>query len=346
MTKKQKKNVLLSIICIGFLLQPIILPTRPTNVTEAGYYKELSYNMLGNVLILLFFYINYSFLIPKLLFPKKYVQYCVIIIIGLGLILFLPYLIVGPHTPPPPSFRENPNIHIPESFFRKFQLFFSEVDHLVFLFAGSIFFSTFWREKLQNQKIKTEKLQTELSHLKLQIHPHFLFNTLNSIYASAIKKEEETANTVLILADFMRYLLQDSYQDEVLLEKEIHYITNYVELQKTRLRNSIAIDFKTNGDFSNKKISPLILFTFIENAFKYGVNPDEKSEIEINITLNDYELDLLVFNRIVSTKNIESSNIGIKNTKDRLALFYPQKHSLSITEKNETFTVKLKMILK
>jgi len=198
---------------------------------------------------------------------------------------------------------------------------------------------------MQNQKIKNEKLQAELSHLKLQIHPHFLFNTLNSIYASAIKKDDKTADTVLIFSDFMRYLLQDSYQNEVLLEKEIQYISNYIELQKSRLRNSVIIEFEKEGNFYNKKIAPLILFTFVENAFKYGVNPDENSEIKIGISIKENELNFTVFNRIVTTKNIESSNIGIKNTKERLMLYYPQKHTLEIKEDPKAFVVNLKINL-
>lgn len=131
---------------------------------------------------------------------------------------------------------------------------------------------------MQNQKIKNEKLQAELfSSLKLQIHPHFLFNTLNSTMRSAIKRDDKTADTVLIFSDFMRYLLQDSYQNEVLLEKEIQYISNYIELQKSRLRNSVIIEFEKKGIFIIKKLLP-ILFTFVENAFKYGANPDENSE--------------------------------------------------------------------
>jgi hypothetical protein len=339
------KKVLLIFICIGFIMQPLILPSRPTDVAEDGYFKELLYNMLGNSLILIFFYINYFFLIPKLLFQKKHFQYGITIIIGLCVILFVPWLIIGKNEPPPLSLNPRPKIYISESIFRKFQLFISDVDHIVFLFISSVFFSTFWSEKMQNQKIKYEKLQTELSHLKLQIHPHFLFNTLNSIYASAIKKEDKTADKVLVLADFMRYLLQDSYQDEVFLHKEIQYINNFVELQKSRLTNSVLINFTSNGTFSDKKIAPLILFTFVENAFKYGVNPDEESEINITISMNNDELELLVFNRIVSSKNIESSNIGIKNTKERLILFYPKKHSLNISKKENIFIVNLKITL-
>lgn len=340
-----KRKLLIFIGVLLFLLQPVIFPSRPTNIADHHYFKELIYNVLGNLLILVFFYINYVFLIPKFLFQKKYLQYGFSVFFGLMVVLFLPWLLIGSHIPPVANEFTKHIIPGEETFFQKIQLFFSDVDHLVFLFIGTIFFSTFWFERMQNQKIKTEKLEAELSHLKLQIHPHFLFNTLNSIYASAIKKDDKTADTVLVLSDFMRYLLQDSYQNEVLLEKEILYIHNYIELQKSRLRDSVAIDFQKKGDFSNKKIAPLLMFTFVENAFKYGVNPDEDSEIKIEISIQENELSLMVFNKIVTTKNIESSNIGIKNTKERLTLYYPKKHWLEINEDAKTFVVNLKINL-
>ncbi|WP_375181823.1 sensor histidine kinase [Chryseobacterium sp.] len=340
-----KRKLLIFTGVVLFLLQPVLLPAFPMDSSEPHYFKDLSENILGNLLILIFFYINYTYLIPGLLFQKKYLQYGFLVFLGLMVVLLLPWALFGSHAPPDfaqlpfhPRTRE-------KTMFHRIQLFFSEVDHLVFLFVGTIFFSTFWFERMQNQKIKNEKLQAELSHLKLQIHPHFLFNTLNSIYAFAIKKDDKTADTVLVFSDFMRYLLQDSYQNEVLLEKEVQYISNYIELQKSRLRNSVAVEFEKTGDFDNKKIAPLILFTFVENAFKYGVNPDENSEIKIEISIQENELNFMVFNRVVSAKNIESSNIGIKNTKERLMLYYPQKHTLEIKEGQKAFIVNLKINL-
>lgn len=344
-TKMSKKNIFIILGIVLFLLQPLIFPSRPMDITDHNHRMDLLYDILGNLLILIFFYINYIFLIPSFLFQKKYVQYGLSVLLGLIIVIFLPWLLIGSHISP--EFKDHPKHIIPgqETLFQKVQLFFSDVDQLVFLFAGTVFFSTFWFERMQNQKIKTEKLKAELSHLKLQIHPHFLFNTLNSIYASAIKKDEKTADTVLVFSDFMRYLLQDSYQNEVLLEKEIQYINNYIELQKSRLRNSVTIEFQKNGDFSHKQIAPLLMFTFVENAFKYGVNPDEDSEIKIIISIKENELVLMVFNKIVTTKNIESSNIGIKNTRERMMLYYPNKHRLEIKEDEKTFVVHLKINL-
>lgn len=343
--KIDKKKLFVFIGVVLLMVQPIIFPARPTDSGEPHYYKQMLYNILGNIFILAFFYINYKFFIQKYLFQKKYIQYGVVVLLGLVAVIFLPWLLVG--SPTPKDIIEHPRhiIYPKENMFQKARLFFSDVDHLVFLFVGTVFFSTFWFERMQNQKIKTEKLEAELSHLKLQIHPHFLFNTLNSIYASAIKKDERTGDMVLVLADFMRYLLQDSYQNEVLLEKEAQYIANYIELQKSRLRDSVAVEFHKNGNFSDQKIAPLILFTFVENAFKYGVNPDENSEIKIEISMAENELSLMVFNKIVTTRNIESSNIGIKNTKERLALYYPKRYSLDIKEYDKTFTVHLKIQL-
>lgn len=340
-----KRKVFIFIGVLIFLLQPVVFPAFPMESSEPHYFKELSENILGNLLILIFFYINYTYLIPRLLFQKKYLQYGFSVFGGLLVVLLLPWMLFGSHLPPDfPELPIHPRSH-DQTNFHKIQMFFSDVDHLVFLFGGTVFFSTFWFERMQNQKIKNEKLQAELSHLKLQVHPHFLFNTLNSIYASAIKKDDKTADTILIFSDFMRYLLQDSYQNEVLLEKEIQYISNYIELQKSRLRNSVIIEFEKEGNFYNKKIAPLILFTFVENAFKYGVNPDENSEIKIGISIKENELNFTVFNRIVTTKNIESSNIGIRNTKERLMLYYPQKHTLEIKEDPKAFVVNLKINL-
>jgi Histidine kinase len=340
-----KRKIFIAVGILLFLLQPFILPSRPTNATEPQYFNELVFNILGNILIVSFFYVNYIYLIPRFLFKRSYLQYGLIVSAGLALILLVPWFIIGQHNPPPPHFHaRHPN---PDagSIYAKFRIFFSDVDHIVFLFVGTVIFSVFWFEKMQNQKIKNEKLQAELSHLKLQIHPHFLFNTLNSIYAFAIKKDDRTAETVLKLADFMRYLLQESYRDEVHLDKEIHYINNYIDLQKSRLRDTVLITHEVSGDFSGKKIAPLLLFTFIENAFKYGVNPEENSVIKISLTLTDNELVLKVFNNIVSTKNIESTNIGIQNTKDRLELYYPNKHKLTISDEISEFRVTLKIEL-
>ena len=117
-----------------------------------------------------------------------------------------------------------------------------------------------------------EKVNAELSYLKAQINPHFLFNTLNSIYSLAIEKSDYTATAVVKLSSMMRYVITDASHKFVPLEKEINYISNYIELQKLRIDSSIKLMYTVTGDISDKKIAPLVLISFIENAFKYGVN--------------------------------------------------------------------------
>jgi LytS/YehU family sensor histidine kinase len=298
--------------------------------------------------MLLFFFLNFYVLIQALYIKKKFVSYGFILFICFLAVCILPSLITG-HNPFYPNIDFLPKIHNgdrdfmsnrPNGFF-----FLEEIRHHVFLFVAVIFSSAFFREKVRNKNIENEKLQAELSHLKTQIHPHFLFNTLNSIYALSIKNDNKAPETIIKLSEFMRYLLKESNQDEVLLEKEITYIDNYIDLQKSRLRNTVDLEYNANGDFWKYKIAPLLLFPFIENAFKYGVNPDENSVIKITIKSIENDLNMTVFNHKVSVINIESSKIGLQNTLDRLQLYYPKKHSLTIEENEQSYTVNLRIEL-
>jgi LytS/YehU family sensor histidine kinase len=195
-------------------------------------------------------------------------------------------------------------------------------------------------------RIKEEKLHIELNSLKAQINPHFLFNTLNSIYALAVKNDEKTADAVINLSELMRYIIKDAHNNKVPLEKELNYISNYIDLQRSRLGNTARIYFTADGDARQKEIAPLLLITFIENAFKYGINPDEDSEIRIQLDIKNTDLHLQVYNKKVKTGNaINSTCIGIKNTKERLQLLYPSKHTISITDNNSYFLVNLTITL-
>jgi LytS/YehU family sensor histidine kinase len=135
--------------------------------------------------------------------------------------------------------------------------FIEEIKHHIFVYGIVILFSILLHTRNRLLKAENEKLQAELSNLKAQIHPHFLFNTLNSIYALAIRKDDKTPETIIRLSEFMRYLLKDVNQSQVSLEKEITYIENYLDLQKSRLRNSVSIEYLCSGNFSTKQIAPL-----------------------------------------------------------------------------------------
>jgi sensor histidine kinase YesM len=197
----------------------------------------------------------------------------------------------------------------------------------------------------QWKRTRKEKLQAELSYLKAQINPHFLFNTLNSIYALAIDKSDHTATAVVKLSGMMRYVLSEAHRDLVSLQKELEYISGYIELQRLRLDDSVQLHFAITGEVRDLRIAPLILIPFVENAFKYGVNPEEDSNISIGIDITGDELHLSVLNHKVTVQPAEESGLGISNTRHRLSLLYPGQHDLHISDTPESFFVSLNMKL-
>lgn len=196
------------------------------------------------------------------------------------------------------------------------------------------------------RQVERDRLEAELRQLKAQIYPHFLFNTLNSIYALAIRKDDRTADTIVKLSEFMRYMIRDAHCDKVLLTTEITYVSNYIDLQKTRVRDVVFVNLQVEGDLSRWQIAPLLLFSYIENAFKYGVNPKVKSVISIRLILEDSVLRLIVSNQKVAAPTLdESTGVGLHNTRERLALLYPGAHTLVIDDTPTQFTVDLTLRL-
>ncbi len=351
---KQKEIVYHSLAIIAFVFLPVLLYPHPPEAENILFASPTIRDFIGNALMMAFFYINYYYFIPKIYLDKKYLIYGCLLIAFLLLISWFPSFVTGRFLreantfhhgamPPPPM-----SGHFPAHFPPKPSegTFLEEIKHHIFVYGIVVLFSILLHTRNRLLKTENEKLQAELSNLKAQIHPHFLFNTLNSIYALAIRKDDKTPETIIKLSEFMRYLLKDANQHQVALEKEVTYIENYIDLQKSRLRNSVAIDYWRTGNFNDKQIAPLLLFNYIENAFKHGVNPEENSKISIKISLVDQHLSLEVKNNIVTQKNTENSlNIGMPNTQERLDLLYPKKYSLAIQKTAETYTVLLDILL-
>ena len=231
-----------------------------------------------------------------------------------------------------------------ESLFSKFQFYFSNVDHQVFLFTAVVFFSLLLKVRSRWYATEKARQEAEMNYLSAQINPHFLFNALNSIYALTVKeKAAASAKSILKLSGLMRYIVTENRNDFVSLQDEINCINDFIDFQKLRLADNIKLSCDVNGDFSGKQIAPLLLIPFIENAFKHGVNPDEDSQISIFIHVTDQELKLQVGNNQVSANNdtIGKSGFGIGNTKNRLELLYPGKHTLKITSDKRFYNVTL-----
>jgi two-component system, LytTR family, sensor kinase len=205
-------------------------------------------------------------------------------------------------------------------------------------------------EKARQQLIE-DKLNAELKILKAQIDPHFLFNTLNMAYASAIKSgDADTADIVEKLAVLMRYVIYESNGDKVPLEKDILYIENYISLQLQRLARGISGNIKCNikGDWQGYQIAPMILIPFIENVFKHGIRLDEKSGIDINLHLHSGLLILETRNTLKISKDsstISEPGIGLDNVKKRLQIIYPKRHKLEIETTNGNYHSRLELEL-
>ena len=200
-------------------------------------------------------------------------------------------------------------------------------------------------KKLETKILETQlKLkEQELNYLKMQIHPHFLFNTLNTMYGFALKKADETPEMILKLSNLLDYLLYQVDKPFVALQDEINHINDYIELEKMRFNDTLQVNFNTENILEDTKIAPMLLIPFIENSFKHGSL--KKGALQINIKL--FCENSTIFFEIENTTNanLTSENgIGLENIKKRLNLLYKDKHLLNIKNTNGLFKVHLKLI--
>ncbi len=336
--------------CIAFLSLPVLLSPDVSWNFRFVKLPPFQEDFVSYTLLLAFFYLNYFLFLPKLYFKEKYLYYLVCIIASYAVVLLLPDLAIPVnhqlHFPPPGQdhFDAGPPMAPPPHGLSGGTPRF---EHL-FQFFIVLVLSALIRINNRLKQSEKEKVNAELSYLKAQINPHFLFNTLNSIYSSAIDENaDNTASAVVKLSGMMRYVISEAHHEYVPLEKELSYISDYIELQKIRLGETVHLIYGVTGSTAGKQIAPLILISFIENAFKHGVNPEEYSNIEIEIDIHDDTLRLSVLNNKVKTVNgnIVKNNVGMENTTNRLQLLYPSRHELVIKDDEKEFLVLLKINL-
>ena len=184
--------------------------------------------------------------------------------------------------------------------------------------------------------------EQELHYLKMQIHPHFLFNTLNTLYGFALKKADETPEMILKLSNLLDYLLYQVDKPFVLLADEINHINDYIELEKMRFNNTLQVEFRVINMIDSIKIAPMLLIPFVENSFKHGSIQNGILNINIELSCKDKQLRFLIENtHAESEKN--HSGIGLENIKKRLELLYKNKYELKIAESEDNFKVTLKI---
>ncbi|MBI9064066.1 MAG: histidine kinase [Marinilabiliaceae bacterium] len=218
----------------------------------------------------------------------------------------------------------------------------------IFILSVSCRFVKDWytNEKAK-QKLKEEKLISELQFLKSQVNPHFLFNTLNNLFGMARQaKALSVADGIVKLSNMMRYMLYDSESEFVSLEKEISYLHDYIELQKLRIGTANKMDLQVdlNACQSQLKIAPLLLIPFVENAFKHGISVKEPSKISIGLHTDENTVTFKVsnsINKLRQNRHEDSSGFGLKNVQKRLDLIYPDRSHLDIKEEEDIYSISL-----
>jgi sensor histidine kinase YesM len=215
-------------------------------------------------------------------------------------------------------------------------------------FAAAIKLIKFWYLKNEeSQKLEKEKIQAELLALRNQLHPHFLFNTLNSLYSLTLQQSKQAPNAVERLSDLLRYILTESNKSVVPLKAELSLLRSYIELEKIRIGERLQISFVQQGNIEAFEIAPLLLLPFVENAFKHGV----RNQLDpVWITLRaEMEEETFLF-QIVNGKSensdpITSTGIGLQNIQKRLELLYADRFQLKLTDEGDLFIVTLKVEL-
>ncbi|MEO7047275.1 MAG: sensor histidine kinase [Ferruginibacter sp.] len=317
--------------------------------TNGMYVEQLSKTLIYLPTTLLFTYLQLYYLIPVFLLKKKVAAYIIFtailtkIIFGLIFILEVKILYRSKFT--------LPGHDIPWDVLWKFEPEELKTVFALFLICGIAvaikLLKKLYYESDRSQKIEKEKLSMELEMLKAQVHPHFLFNTLNNLYSLTLTHSDKAPIVVTHLSELLRYMLYECDEKEVPLEKEIETLKKYVELEKLRYGSRIDVSFVSSGNIKDNMIAPLLLIPFVENSFKYGTS-EQLGQCWVNLNFyadgNDFTFNLTNSISNEKTRSL-SGGIGLQNIKKRLELIYPGKYTLTANEDAGMFIVKLQIQL-
>ncbi len=287
-------------------------------------------------------YFNLLYLVPNYLNDKNFLYYCLFLVLSVLVLIpirvFIQYFLLSDFPIIQNGIVSTINV----------------VFLVTFIVAG---FSTIlkiisdWvKYQRDRRELQTQNMQSELKFLKSQINPHFLFNTLNNLYALTLKKSDKAPEIVIKLSEMMRYMLYECNEKRVLLSKEVSYIRNYLDLERLRQGKNVNIDFKIKGHVTDQKIAPLMFIPFLENSFKHGLNNQiSQGYVTINMEINEKTVDFFIENskaeKLPAIEHRRSGGIGLVNVRRRLNLLYPNHYNLDIKDNPNTYTVNLKLDL-
>jgi len=315
------------------------------NTTNSNYITWFSSFLLPVTMLITYFVVYY--LIPNYLLVKKYKLFILysfytlifstylIVITIIGCFIFLSNFQIAEM---PPMSRNYVFILI---------LVYLVVGIVSFLSLLNNNFKTISKNKELQNKILETQLQIknqELQYLKKQIHPHFLFNTLNTIYGFALKQSKDTPEIILKLSNLLDYILYQVNKPKVSLKEEVLHVKEYVELEKIRFQDTLNVTFIFEEISENIEIAPMLLIPFVENAFKHGNLVNGFLSVNIQVKINNNKLFFSIENTVLGNKPLHNEGgIGLENIQKRLDLLYKNKYQLIIDKNNNWYKVKLKI---
>lgn len=294
-------------------------------------------------------YFNMYYLMPRYLLQKRYLEFVVYLLLLMGLIAALMQFVLLPFLIHPlfcPTTCTENNLT-----FYRFTKNIVNINYVVAITAVIALLKNWYNHQQAARNLTQDKLEAELKFLKAQIHPHFLFNTLNSLYSLTLKKSDNAPEVVLKLSSLMDYMLYEANAAQVPLEKELEYIRNYIALEKVRYGERVDVQFNVTGSVAGKKVAPMLLLPFVENAFKHGVSTETQNAwIRIDVKVQGEQLVLLVENckcgeRASSNDRDMASGIGLKNLQRRLELLYEGRFALEIEDEPDSYAARLELNL-
>ena len=326
---------------LGFLAILVVLQLQ---TGEYGLVMTLASEIITILIYATVVYINLLYLFPNYLRSGQYWLYLGLLI--LTTIIFTPMEMVLKYF----LFTGYPELQA-GVLFNQSAYFLSTFLVLGVSTVGKIM--TDWIVQNRNkQRAENESMQSELRFLKSQINPHFLFNTLNSLYALTLKKSDKAPEVVIKLSEMMRYMLYECNEPLVPLRKEINYLQNYLELERLRQRDNIEIEFTVGGTVADQQVAPLLLIPFLENAFKHGVGSAiDRGFVHASLDVTPAELTFQMENSKGSVMprsphgNRPSGGIGLINVRRRLELLYPDRYDIDIRDTPTTYCVSLRLEL-
>jgi sensor histidine kinase YesM len=289
-----------------------------------------------NVLWIGLFYLNAYVLIPQFIYRRKVLMYIVALMgyIGFMLVVDVSFFM----------------LFIPDASFSVYNFFVFNFFPLLFILLGSTAYRLIIDRIESRQRAKdriAENLKTELSLLRSQVSPHFMFNVLNNMVALARKKSDLLEPSLIKLSQLLRYMLYETHE-KVSLHREVEYLQSYIDLQQQRFGKAVDINTEFDIGSDNHSIEPMLLIPFVENAFKHGAVMIQDPMIEIRLKVRGKRLDFSVRNKYrpegEEVKD-EASGIGLVNVERRLKLLYPGKHALKISKEHPWFEVQLNIDL-